>query len=190
MTKSELRKLFIAKRKSFHQDQIKIQSEKIASLFFSNIELRGIKTIHSFLPIMHNNEVNTSFITDELKAKHPYIQLIIPKVIRGNSLENYIWTHATKLHPNSWGIPEPVGGEQIASAEIDLVLIPLLAFDRQGHRVGYGKGFYDRFLSMCRPDAIKVGLSIEESIDFISDVDTWDIKLTHCVTPTTFWTFN
>jgi 5-formyltetrahydrofolate cyclo-ligase len=69
------------------------------------------------------------------------------------------------------------------------VFIPLLAFDKSGHRVGYGAGYYDRFLSKCKPDCLKVGLSFFEPVDEISDADEFDVKLNHCVTPSKIWTF-
>jgi len=67
---------------------------------------------------------------------------------------------------------------------IDAVLIPLLAFDNQGFRVGYGGGFYDRFLPACRPEALKVGLSFFDPVDVIEDKDQYDIPMDYCVTPT------
>jgi 5-formyltetrahydrofolate cyclo-ligase len=87
------------------------------------------------------------------------------------------------------GIPEPVQGELIPDEQIDLVFVPLLAFDKKGNRVGYGKGFYDRFLAQCRPNTQKMGLSFFCPIDEISDVDPWDVKLDSCICPDKIWTF-
>lgn len=70
-----------------------------------------------------------------------------------------------------------------------MVLIPLLAFDKNGYRVGYGKGFYDRFLAECRPDVVKVGLSVFEPIDEITDLNEFDIKMDFCITPNRVWQF-
>lgn len=70
-----------------------------------------------------------------------------------------------------------------------MVLIPLLAFDKKGYRVGYGKGFYDRFLADCRPDVVKVGLSVFEPIDEIADLNEFDIKMDFCITPNRVWQF-
>ena len=68
-------------------------------------------------------------------------------------------------------------------SEVDVVLVPGLAFDEGGHRVGYGRGFYDRFLALCRPDCLKVGLSYFEPISQITDIHAGDIRLDLLITP-------
>lgn len=84
---------------------------------------------------------------------------------------------------NAFGIAEPIGTELVQPEEIDLVIIPMLAFDRKGNRVGYGKGYYDRFLCRCRRDCLKVGLSFFDPVDEISDVHPGDVRLDMCLTP-------
>ncbi len=74
-------------------------------------------------------------------------------------------------------------------SSIDWVLVPLLAFDRRGHRVGYGKGFYDRFLAGCRSDARKIGLSLFAPVVAIDDIGSQDVALDAVVTPDRVWTF-
>jgi 5-formyltetrahydrofolate cyclo-ligase len=64
-----------------------------------------------------------------------------------------------------------------------MVLVPLLALDKSGHRVGYGKGFYDKFLAECRIRCQRIGISLFQPIDMIEDVGEDDITLTHCLTP-------
>jgi 5-formyltetrahydrofolate cyclo-ligase len=95
----------------------------------------------------------------------------------------------TVFQPNMYGIDEPVDGLQMFPEEIDLVLVPLLAFDERGHRVGYGKGYYDRFLKKCRRDVVRVGFSFFEAEKKIMDTDKFDIKLNYCVTPTRCYEF-
>ncbi|MDP2160837.1 MAG: 5-formyltetrahydrofolate cyclo-ligase, partial [Flavobacterium sp.] len=90
---------------------------------------------------------------------------------------------------NDYGIPEPVDGLEVPVAKIDVVFVPLLAYDKNGHRVGYGKGFYDRFLSECKPTTIKIGLSFFEPEDLIEDVFESDIQLNYCITPQTIYIF-
>ena len=84
---------------------------------------------------------------------------------------------------NEWNIPEPINGISISTEQIDVVFIPLLAYDKTGNRVGYGKGFYDKFLAKCKPETIKIGLSFFESVESIIDVFEEDIRLDYCVTP-------
>ena len=90
---------------------------------------------------------------------------------------------------NQYGIPEPTGGVAVRERDIDIVFIPLLAFDKSGNRVGYGKGYYDRFLSKCRKDVLKIGLSFFPPVDSIEDVDFFDKKLDFCITPERVYAF-
>ena len=67
---------------------------------------------------------------------------------------------------------------------LDLIFIPLLAYDLEGHRVGYGKGYYDRFLKLTNKSSLKIGLSFFDPINKIQDIDDNDVKLDYCITPT------
>ena len=102
---------------------------------------------------------------------------------------HFLLTDNTKIKKNRYNIPEPIDGIVISNDKIDVVFIPLLGFDKAGNRVGYGKGFYDRFLADCKPETIKIGLSFFEAEDKITDIYENDIKLDYCVTPETIYTF-
>jgi 5-formyltetrahydrofolate cyclo-ligase len=104
-------------------------------------------------------------------------------------MSHILLTDSTTIKKNKWHIPEPVNGITITPEQIDVVFVPLLAFDEQGHRVGYGKGFYDKFLAMCKPETLKIGLSFFESEKKITDVYQGDIILDYCVTPNDIYTF-
>lgn len=104
-------------------------------------------------------------------------------------MENYYFEGLHQLQTNRWGIPEPQEGVPTPTEKIDLVLIPLLIFDLSGHRVGYGKGFYDRFLTSVRSDCKKVGLSLYEPVKEIEDTTSGDILMNNCVTPGGFFSF-
>ena len=95
----------------------------------------------------------------------------------------------TNYQLNKYNIAEPVDGTIIVPEAIDMVLTPLLAFDANGYRVGYGKGYYDKFLAMCRPDVLKVGFSYFDPIDRIADVDEFDVPLDICITPNQTYEF-
>lgn len=96
---------------------------------------------------------------------------------------------ATVLVKNKQQIPEPLYGETVDPKLIDAIIIPLLAFDQQGHRVGYGGGFYDRFLEKCRPDVLKIGVSLFPPVAKILDTHHQDVCLTHCITPEKIYDF-
>jgi len=87
-------------------------------------------------------------------------------------------------------VPEPVDGIEVPAEKIDVVFVPLLAFDKNGNRAGYGKGFYDTFLLECKEDVIKVGLSLFTAEDEITDVSEKDIPLNYCVTPEKIYSFS
>ncbi|MDX5347793.1 MAG: 5-formyltetrahydrofolate cyclo-ligase, partial [Hymenobacteraceae bacterium] len=105
-------------------------------------------------------------------------------------LVHYQLTPHTKLYQNHWGITEPVGAAPVADSEIDLVLTPLLAVDMAGHRVGYGKGYYDRFFARLPKNALKIGLSLEPPIPAILDVHEADIGLDAVITPDRIFHFS
>ena len=84
---------------------------------------------------------------------------------------------------------EPPGDIAILPKDIDMVFVPLLSFDKNGYRVGYGKGYYDKFLANCREDLVKVGFSFFEPVVKIEDVDGYDIPLNYCLTPENFYSF-
>ena len=85
--------------------------------------------------------------------------LVVPKIAPKEQLQHYILEEDTLLQCNAYGIPEPVTGKLLNPQKIDVVFVPLLAFDTTGQRVGYGKGYYDRFLKSCKPTVVSVGLS-------------------------------
>ena len=142
---------------------------------------------HIFLSISKNKEINTSFILSILQGKDKNI--ILPKVASENSLKHFLLSDNTKLQENIWGVPEPVDGVEIAPNKIDVVFVPLLIFDKKGNRVGYGKGFYDDFLGKCRATTIKIGLSLFEAENEITDLNEKDVPLNYCVTPNTIYSF-
>lgn len=184
MTKAELRKIFLAERKNLSASEINRESERIANRFFQNFDLTKISFLHCFLPIEKFNEINTRLITDRIWREFPQIETLVPRVnFKTNEIENLKFTPETKLVQSSWKIYEPESGETIEAEKIDLVLVPLLCFDARGYRVGYGKGFYDKFLKNCRADCLKIGLCYFAPVAEISDVHEFDVKLDFCITP-------
>ncbi|QMU27274.1 5-formyltetrahydrofolate cyclo-ligase [Adhaeribacter radiodurans] len=191
MLKATLRREFLKKRKEYSLDEVNSRSKIICRNFFDFYLVNNLKIIHTFLPIVSSNEVNTWFIIEHLRVNFPEIKLSVPLTdLQAQTLSHYLLTPETILLQNKWGIPEPQNAELVPVQNIDMVFVPLLAFDKQGHRVGYGKGFYDRFLAECRPDTITIGLSLEEEpVPFISDVHNEDITLQFVITPASIYQF-
>lgn len=190
MTKSALRQSFLAQRKALSADDVARRSEHIAGQFFSYLEQNGLAetslTIHTFLPIKRHNEVNTWAIIEPIWLTFPQIHISVPVTDEYNhQLLNYTIFPGTPLVNNRLGIPEPAIGSRYETEpeQIRIVLVPLLAFDKQGHRVGYGGGYYDRFLAEQVPHSRKVGLSFFEPVDAIDDIESTDVKLDVCLTP-------
>ena len=155
------------------------------------IDWKSLHTVHVFLPIRKNNEVDTFSILNYFKHEQPQLKILVPRTSFKNlSISNIVYDHEfTILGRNKYDIPEPIHGRIVPALEIDAVFIPLLGFDVNGNRVGYGKGFYDRFLSECRPDVVKIGLSFFDPVERIDDINKYDIPLDLCITPAKTWTF-
>lgn len=143
---------------------------------------------HIYLSIEEQNEVNTDFILNILSGKDKHI-VISKSNFKTFEMTHYLLTDNTVIKKNHFNIPEPVEGIEISTDKIEVVFVPLLAFDKRGHRVGYGKGFYDKFLSECHPKTLKIGLSFFEAEDEIADSSKSDVTLDHCATPERVYKF-
>lgn len=191
MTKSELRKIYLEKRAAMSAAELDAASRAIADRFFKEVDLAGVKKLHTFIRVARTHELDTSRIYYRLWKDRAEIETYAPRIeLGGTRMENVFFHAASDLTENRWGIREPDGEQTASPDEFDIVLVPLLAFDAQGHRVGYGKGYYDRFLAECRPDCLKVGLSAFAAEERIDDVHAADIKLDLCLTPGESVAFN
>ena len=190
MTKPALRTQFLAKRKALSLNDVAERSVAIAERFVVE-RFTTSGTLHVFLPIARQNEVDTWPIIRQLWRDFPAVRIVVSVTdVTTNQLTHYPLTPDTTLTKNRWGIPEPTPtNEPTPTTDFDLVLVPLLAFDQRGHRVGYGKGFYDRFLSACRPDCRKIGLSLFGPVSEITDVTPMDVRLDACLTPEQSYVF-
>lgn len=181
MRKQELRKIYKQKRKKLSAFEIDCCQENIYQQVFK-IDFRKINTIHIFLSIERLLEVNTNPIIDFLLLKNKTVVVSVSDFSK-NTLTHFLFDRKTKLKVSSYGIPEPVNGIEIDAEKIDLVFVPLLISDEKNYRVGYGKGFYDRFLSECRSDVKTIGLNFFKPIDCIEDVKEFDIPLNQVIYP-------
>ncbi len=190
MNKTDLRRVYLARRKALSPAERAEKSRRISERFFAGFEVADIKTLHCFLPIEKFAEINTRLILEKIRREFPQIQTLAPRVdFQTNEIESVKFSPETNLTENDWQILEPVGDETVAASEIDLVLVPLICFDERGFRVGYGKGFYDRFLKRCRRDCAKIGLSYFAPVAKIADAKDFDAALDACVTPEKIWRF-
>jgi 5-formyltetrahydrofolate cyclo-ligase len=187
MNKTDLRLKYKALRNSVSENEIEEMSVAVANKILE-LPIWEKTYFHIFLPITEHKEVNTEFILHILSGKDKEI-LVSKADFPTRNMTHFLLTDNTRIKKNQYNIPEPVDGIEVPPTKIDVVLVPLLAFDKKGHRVGYGKGFYDKFLSECKPDAIKIGLSFFEPEELITDVFEGDIQLDYCVTPNQVYKF-
>jgi 5-formyltetrahydrofolate cyclo-ligase len=186
--KELIRKEYKEKRKSLSEEEVNRLSQSILIQFQNWLEFRpDIKNFHIFLPIARQKEINTFLIRDLLFEQNK-------TVFTSKVKYDQLFMDAVKIYPetkykiDSLGIPTPIVSEIADNKEIQLVLVPLLAFDLKGNRIGFGKGYYDKFLSELNPEVVKMGLSFFPAIPSISS-ETHDIPLDYCITGENVFTF-
>ena len=142
MNKQELRKAIRTRKRAMPEEEIERRSRSLCQKFLESDAYRACRTLYGYLP--YNQEVRTVPILAQALADGK--QVAVPKVY-GDDMKFISLTDLTQVSRGYAGIPEPIADEPVAEDETALVLMPGLAFDPQGHRIGYGGGFYDKFLS-------------------------------------------
>jgi len=183
MKKTELRTEFKQKRNELTEAQVTAMDVLIFKELIA-YDWTGIKFLHCYLSISKFKEYDTMQFIRWIRKNHPDIQIVISKSdFKTHLLKHYVFDENTILEYNAWGIPEPADSVEIDSKEIDAVLAPLLVVDKQGNRVGYGKGFYDRFFASCKPTVVRTGISYFKPIEIIEDISEWDVPISVVFTP-------
>ena len=187
MTKKEIRLKYKELRKQLSENEIEEKSLAIANQLV-RMTIWEKTYYHIFLPIEEQKEVNTEYILQILAGKDKEI-VISKSDFASISMTHYLLTDNTKIKKNEYNIPEPVSGLNVPTDFIDVVFVPLLAYDKKGNRVGYGKGFYDKFLSDCKSDVIKIGLSFFAPEEEFENIFENDVTLDLVITPSSTFTF-
>jgi 5-formyltetrahydrofolate cyclo-ligase len=189
MTKEELREVYSEKRLAL-SDKERMKLDDLLLIQFQKLSFEAVHTVLSFWPMEEKGEMDTHLFTRYLSVIIPDVQICYP-LIDTNS--NYMAAVAvdedTDFEENKYGITEPVNGTEIDPKKIDMMIVPLFAFDERGYRVGYGKGYYDRFITMCKPEIITVGISYFEAVDKVDDTQDFDVPLNYCITPENLYEF-
>ncbi|MBF9238413.1 5-formyltetrahydrofolate cyclo-ligase [Hymenobacter sp. BT683] len=193
-TKATLRRAALAGRAALPAEEVERRSEALCEQLFQHFPVAQWRWLHLFLPLAKQNEPDTWRIIHRIWAEELAVRLAAPVVQPdGVSLKHHELTPGTPLAENRWGIPEPIPSAtvEILPAQFDAVLVPLLAVDEAGHRVGYGGGFYDRFLAQCGPATLFIGLSIldDAPVARIGDVLPTDVPLHACLMAAAVWRF-
>lgn len=189
MTKEEARKFYRAKRLRL-SDPERSKMDDLMLIQFQRIDLPFLQSVLSYWPIEENNEPNTHLFTEYLKFKNPEIKVCYPvSDFTALTIQAVATDIDTPFEKRKLNIYEPNGGIAVPVSEIEMVFIPLIAFDQKGYRVGYGKGFYDKYLVDCADECIKAGFSYFEPVDVINDREEFDVPLDLCITPQNIYVF-
>ena len=180
------------KNKKFYREKyqglrLKLLQEEVYSLsdkIFSHIQkipLWDKNSFHVFMSSNEKKEVETNKLLSYLYSLNKIVAT--SKMLNNQDLVHLHINNQTKFVENSYSILEPDSLQEIAPDEIDIIFIPLLCFDKQGNRVGYGGGYYDKFLANTKNSALKIGLSFFEPVELIGGINKFDVPLDMCVTP-------
>ena len=181
MKKQELRALYKQKRKDLTEIQIKGLQENIYQQIY-NLDLSTFKNVHLFLSMPKFKEIDTAPLITYFRNKNK--RIVVSKCnFKDHTLSHFYLEENTILSLNKIGVLEPVAAELVEENKLDLIFIPMLISDDKKFRVGYGKGFYDRFLSNCRKDAKFIGLNFFPPITAIEDKNEFDIPLHQVIYP-------
>lgn len=182
MHKKELRKLYRDKREKLSQVQAMTQSREMIDLLLESFSFHPFLNLHTFLPILKRKEVNTFYLVEKLYQNYPELTILTSTTdFQTHEMHTFKLAKDTVLEENQFGIPEPVQAEPFPHRNIQVIIIPLLCIDQKGNRVGYGQGHYDRFLSHCADDLIKIGLSYFPPVPQVEGLEQTDVPLNFAI---------
>ena len=173
MDKKELRRTIRERKRAMTEAEIQERSQKLGELFLASEPYRKAKTIYGYLP--YNQEVRTVPLLEQ--ALRDGKQVAVPKVY-GDEMRFISLQDMSRVEKGYAGIPEPIADGPVADDATALVLMPGLAFDPEGHRIGYGGGFYDKFLSR-EPQHPTLALCYEFQMLAKLETEEHDIPVDH-----------
>jgi 5-formyltetrahydrofolate cyclo-ligase len=189
MKKQHLRDVYSRKRFEL-SDKERTKLDDLLLIQFQRIPFNDVQVVLSFWPMEDRGEMNTHLFTRYLTHLIPAVKISYPVIdTSSNYMDAILVDEDTDFEENKYGITEPVNGNRIEPKEVDMILVPLFAFDKKGIRVGYGKGYYDMFLTRCRTNVITVGISYFDAVSNVEDTHQFDVPLTYCITPQHLYEF-
>lgn len=189
MQKKEARKIYKEKRMKLTEME-RSKLDDLLLIQFQTVDLPFVESILSYWPIEENNEPNTHLFTEFMKFRNPELRVCYPVADFDHLTMIAVATDIdTPFEKKNLNIHEPAGGSVVAAANLEMIFVPLLVFDEKGYRVGYGKGFYDKYLADCPVDCIKVGFSYFDPISAVDDRNDFDVPLDLCITPKSVYVF-
>jgi len=180
VSKSQLRKVLLDYRRILSKEEYARRNDQLCSLLQSHVDLEKYTFIHAFLPIQKNNEPDVQNLFPYFWEKG--ILTVASKTdFRKKEMHHFEINKSTEIATNERGIPEPNESKEVSLDQVNAILLPLMLADKQGNRIGYGGGYYDRLLEGTK--AIKIGLSLSNPVDSILQTNEWDIPLDFLITP-------
>ena len=187
ITKAEARNILFQKRAALNDAEC-MKLDDLLLIQLQRIDWSTTAILASFYPLANKNEPNTLLFEKYIKTLYPFIRFCYP-IIQPEQLQMEFFFETETLQLNAYGIQEPLPFNQVSPESIDTILVPLLGFDQKGHRVGYGKGYYDRYLAKANKDLQRIGVSYFEPMDNFTDTSEFDVPLSSCITPWNTYAF-
>ena len=189
MLKRAIRGNYLEKRMQLTDAELEEYSSRILAQF-ETVSLPETEILLSYYPLGTRKEFDVSFCDSLVKKRFSSLKIAWPRIdVDRHTMEAYQVFADGLFAKNKYNILEPISGEWVDPEMIDLAFVPLVAFDKNGYRIGYGKGFYDRYLKRCRPSIPMIGFSFFEPVERIRDINEFDVPLSLCITPSGIYEF-
>ena len=191
--KKQLRKTLKARRMALTPEVLAAISQGVFENWKSHFSLEDVHYLHLFLSMDKFNEIDTGPIRQYVEKSRHRTRILVPVMdVRNETLLHYELDEEITMEKNRFGVPEPKMRKiPVSPDRIDMVIVPLLGFDARGHRLGYGKGYYDRFLSRLRPDCPKIGIAA--ALSYVPEglpTEPHDVSLDFVVTEEKVYNFS
>lgn len=182
LDKSTLRAQIKHQRSQITHQVWKEWSRKITERVLQNEKVESAESIHCYVSMNSRNEVDTHLMIQSLLEHNKMVYIPVMNQ-ETNELQHAALSDVDALVPNEWGVPEPVNQDNVPIISPNIIIVPLLAADRNGNRLGYGKGYYDRFLASV--SALKIGVVFDQFILNTIPVEPHDVPLDLLITEST-----
>lgn len=193
--KRTLRKARLEERRALLSSaphSIDLASKAIANQLLKALDWANVRHYSVFLPMLHRGEINTWHFIQTMQEVYPNAVACVPVVV-GKELKHALLPknpmEEGALAASSLGVLEPTSPQWVDNKALEVVIVPLLAFDSKGFRLGYGGGYYDRLLEECAENCVFIGVGMDAAYCESLPSEPHDIPLHYCVTPTKIWRF-